>query len=109
MLEQKADRGTSHRWLCSEPFGGRLPVPWKQLIQVLDIVVVDPTKHVGQPSLRIDVIEPAGLDQRFITAARSPPRSEPANSHDFLPSAMPRSARSAAFQHHRDAGHLRTL
>src|SRR5882757_7054998 len=32
----------------------------------------------------------------YITAARSPPRSEPANSHDFLPSAIPRSARSAA-------------
>src|SRR5438477_408175 len=32
----------------------------------------------------------------YIAAARSPPRSEPANSHDRRPSAMPRSARSAA-------------
>ncbi len=31
-----------------------------------------------------------------MAAARSAPRSEPANSHDFLPSAKPRSARSAA-------------
>src|SRR4051812_42257330 len=32
----------------------------------------------------------------YIAAARCPPRSEPANSHDFLPRAIPRSARSAA-------------
>ena len=32
----------------------------------------------------------------YIAAARSPPRSEPANNHDFLPRAMPRRARSAA-------------
>ena len=31
-----------------------------------------------------------------MTAARCPPRSEPANNHDFLPSAIPRNARSAA-------------
>src|SRR5216684_3534496 len=31
-----------------------------------------------------------------MTAARSPPRSEPANSHALRPSAMPRNARSAA-------------
>jgi hypothetical protein len=32
----------------------------------------------------------------YIAAARSPPRSEPANSHDRRPRAMPRKARSAA-------------
>ena len=32
----------------------------------------------------------------YIAAARSPPRSDPANSHAFLPTAIPRSARSAA-------------
>src|SRR5450631_2286877 len=32
----------------------------------------------------------------YMTAARSPPRSEPAKSHAFLPSAMPRRALSAA-------------
>src|SRR5665213_956725 len=32
----------------------------------------------------------------YIAAARCPPRSEPANNHDFLPRAMPRNARSAA-------------
>ena len=32
----------------------------------------------------------------YMAAARCPPRSEPANSHDFLPRAIPRNARSAA-------------
>ena len=32
----------------------------------------------------------------YIAAARTPPRSEPQNSHDFLPRAIPRSALSAA-------------
>jgi len=32
----------------------------------------------------------------YMTAARSAPRSEPANSHDFVPNGKPRSARSAA-------------
>ena len=32
----------------------------------------------------------------YITAARSPPRSEPQNNQDFLPRAMPRTPRSAA-------------
>src|SRR5438445_6061746 len=32
----------------------------------------------------------------YIAAARCPPRSEPANNHDFRPRAMPRNARSAA-------------
>src|SRR6478736_8170642 len=32
----------------------------------------------------------------YIAAARSPPRSDPQNSQDFLPRAMPRRARSAA-------------
>jgi hypothetical protein len=32
----------------------------------------------------------------YIAAARSPPRSDPAKSQDFRPTAIPRSARSAA-------------
>ena len=32
----------------------------------------------------------------YMAAARCPPRSDPQNSHDFLPSAIPRSPRSAA-------------
>src|SRR4051794_9258796 len=38
----------------------------------------------------------AVMMSEYIAAARSPPRSLPANSHDFLPRAIPRSARSAA-------------
>src|SRR5204862_3556861 len=32
----------------------------------------------------------------YMIAARSPPRSEPQNNHDFRPKAMPRTPRSAA-------------
>jgi hypothetical protein len=35
----------------------------------------------------------------YIIAARSPPRSEPQNSQDFLPKAIPRTPRSAALFH----------
>jgi hypothetical protein len=34
--------------------------------------------------------------RRYMSAARRPPRSDPQNSHDFRPSATPRSPRSAA-------------
>jgi hypothetical protein len=34
--------------------------------------------------------------REYMTAARCPPRSDPANSHDFLPRATPRSDLSAA-------------
>jgi hypothetical protein len=40
----------------------------------------DPGKHVGEPSARIDVIEPAVIMSEYIAAARWPPRSNPANS-----------------------------
>jgi hypothetical protein len=38
----------------------------------------------------------AVMMSEYIAAARSPPRSEPANSQDFRPIAIPRNARSAA-------------
>src|SRR5262249_55372643 len=31
--------------------------------ELLDVVLVDAGEHVGEPSLRIDVVEPRGLDQ----------------------------------------------
>ena len=37
----------------------------------------------------------------YIAAARTPPRSEPANSHDFLPRAIPLSALSASLCRYR--------
>jgi hypothetical protein len=33
----------------------------------------------------------------YMAAARCPPRSDPQNSHAFLPNAMPRSPRSVCF------------
>src|SRR3546814_1688718 len=45
----------------------------------------------------------------YMNAARSPPRSEPANSHDFLPRAMPLSARSAALRSEEHTSELQSL
>src|SRR3546814_855985 len=41
-------------------------------------------------------VRPAVAIRLYMTAARWPPRSEPQNSQDFRPNAMPRRARSAA-------------
>ena len=46
-------------------------------------MIVDAGEHVGEPGLRIDVVELGRLISVGMTAARSPPRSEPANSQDF--------------------------
>ena len=47
----------------------------------------DARENVGEPGLRIDVVHLGGVIRLYITAARSPPRSEPQNSHDFRPKA----------------------
>ena len=44
-------------------------------------------EHVGQPNQWINVVEFRCHDQVVIAAARLAPRSEPAKSHDFRPSA----------------------
>ena len=50
---------------------------------------VDASEHIGEPRLRIDVVEPRGLDpDPAITAARSPRDLKPAKSHDLRPSAI---------------------
>jgi hypothetical protein len=56
----------------------------------------DARQNVGEPSLRIMSFILAVTIRLYMIAARSPPRSEPQNNHDFLPRAMPRTARSAA-------------
>jgi hypothetical protein len=33
------------------------------LIELLDVVIVDPREHVGELSLRIDLVEARSLDQ----------------------------------------------
>jgi hypothetical protein len=62
----------------------------------VDGVIVDAREQVGKPSLRIDSLSLAVMISVAMAAARSAPRSEPANSQDLRPSAKPRSARSAA-------------
>jgi hypothetical protein len=50
-------------------------------------------EHVGKPSPRVNIIHLGGHSitmRLYITAARSPPRSEPAKSRGFLPRAIPR-------------------
>lgn len=69
------------------------PVPGQQRGQVGDLVIVDARQHVGKPGLRVDVVEPGGADQLGMTAARSPPQSDPANSHDLRSRAIPQGGR----------------
>ena len=40
------------------------PIPGQQRGQVGDLVIGDPGQHVGEPGLRIDVVELGRLDQR---------------------------------------------
>jgi hypothetical protein len=42
--------------------GGRLPVPGQELVELPDVVIVDAGEHVGEPGLRVDVVEPRELD-----------------------------------------------
>ena len=58
--------------------------------------VGQPGENIGVPRLRVDVVHFAVTMRVFMSAAGSPPRSDPAKSHDFRPSATPRRARSAA-------------
>ena len=73
-----------------------LPVPWQQLIEPRGGMIGDATQHIGEPGLGVDAVEFGGGDQGETAAARSPPRSEPANRQARRPRAIPRSARSAA-------------
>ena len=41
-----------------------VPVPGEQLIEIADAVLVDAGQHVGQPGLRIDIVQARRLDQR---------------------------------------------
>jgi hypothetical protein len=45
-------------------FGNEVPVPGKELIQPADRVIGDAGEHIGEPGLRVDVVELGGLDQR---------------------------------------------
>jgi hypothetical protein len=74
----------------------RRPVPRRQRGKVFDFVIVDAGEHISKPGLRIDAVQARGLNQRIHDCCSLAPRSEPQNSHDLRPSAMPRNSRSAA-------------
>src|ERR1700677_1291312 len=86
--------------LGSRRFGtawqGLSPVPGQKFVQPVESEVVDAREHVGKPGLRVDIVELADMIKVAMTAARSSPRSEPANSQHLPPRAKPRRARSAA-------------
>ena len=42
--------------------GRRTPIPWQELVDPLCGVIMQPGEHIGEPSLRIDVIELGALD-----------------------------------------------
>ena len=43
----------------------RRPVPWEQRGDICNFVIVDAREHIGEPGLRIDSVQPRGLDQRI--------------------------------------------
>ena len=45
---------------CGSP---GFPVPGQQFMEARGSVIVDPMQHVGEPSLRVDVVELGGDDQ----------------------------------------------
>ena len=38
-------------------------MPGQELVQLGSRVIIDPAEHIGEPGLRIDVVELGGLDQ----------------------------------------------
>jgi hypothetical protein len=73
----------------------QLPIRRQQFVDVASRVLGDSGQDVGEPGLRIDAVHFGGDDQA-VHRRGTLPTSEPANTHDVLPSAIPRSARSAA-------------
>lgn len=56
------------------------PIPWKEFVEPLDWMLGDACQNVSEPGLRIDTSFILAVTIRlYITAARSPPRSEPQN------------------------------
>src|SRR5713226_7479235 len=81
---------------CRELGRLALPIPRQEFVESVNQVLGNVAQHVGEPSLRIDVVHLGGTIRLYMNAARSPPRSEPANNHARRPRAIPRTARSAA-------------
>jgi hypothetical protein len=62
VVERDLEAGHSCRQLATFHFGG--PVPGHQRGEIVDLVIGDPGEYVGKPSLRIDFVELACLNQR---------------------------------------------
>src|ERR1700688_3663688 len=56
----------------ADPHVQQPPVPREELVEPMGTMVVDATKDVGEPSLRINVVEAGGLDQRVHEGGASP-------------------------------------
>src|SRR6267378_5015496 len=69
------------------------PIPWQQFVESLNGMLGNTRQNVREPGLWIDVVH-LGCGDQYITAARSPPRSEPQNKHDLRAKALPRTPRS---------------
>jgi len=41
--------------------GGGVPIPGQQLVERTDVVIVDADEDVGEPGMRIDIVELCGL------------------------------------------------
>jgi hypothetical protein len=65
------------------------PISGQQLVDPGLRDVGDATEHIGQPRLRIDVVEFRRLISVAMTAAPSAPRSEPATLRAFDALALP--------------------
>src|SRR2546421_11519733 len=75
---------------------GFYPIPGQQLVEFRGGMIGDAAEHVGEPTCGSTPFNLAVSINVNIAAARSPPRSEPANNHARRPRAIPRNARSAA-------------
>jgi hypothetical protein len=72
--------------------GGSFPVPGEQLVEPRGGVVGDAAQQVGEPGLRIDVVEFCRADQR-VDRRGTLAAIGAAYSHALRPIAIPRSAR----------------
>jgi hypothetical protein len=99
-LRERGNLSGNLRWrprlggFLAERFGG--PLPREELGEFVCGVSAMRARTSASQACGSTSLSFAVWTSVYMTAARSAPRSDPANSHDFLPSARPRSARSAA-------------
>jgi hypothetical protein len=74
---------------------GGLPVPGQQGVDLVHGMIGDAGEHIGEPGLGIDAGELCGLDHRVQDRRAVAAESEPQKVQFRLPTAIPRSARSA--------------